>query len=189
MARSPSIMAKPGSPKGEPRPIRPPEDWNKAAIMPGFHRSVGFEIDPAEARPGRAVVRGRIEAMHLNINQVVHGGVYCTLLDTAMGASVVTTLGHREVTATTSLYVDFIRPARLGQVLNAEGEVTRRGRHIAFADGRIRDEDGKLMGTGRGTWYIWSLSEDAGPAPRGAVTGMTGTAPRHSAIPKGQGSS
>ncbi|MDE1820593.1 MAG: PaaI family thioesterase [Euryarchaeota archaeon] len=168
-------MAKPPA-KIEPRPIRPPEDWRKTAVMPGFHRSVGFEIDPAEARPGRCIVRGRIEAMHLNINQVVHGGVYCTLLDTAMGAAVVTTLGPQEVTATTSIYVDFIRPARLGQVLSAEGVVTRRGRNIAFADGKIQDEEGKLMGTGRGTWYIWSLSPEKGPAPRGTVQGAASPA-------------
>lgn len=137
--------------------------------MPGFHRSVGFEIDPSEARHGHCVVRGRIETMHLNINQVVHGGVYCTLLDTAMGAAVVTTLNEQEVTATTSIYVDFLRPARLGQVLSAEGEVIRRGRNIAFADGHITDEEGKIMGTGRGTWYIWSVPPEQGPPPRGSV--------------------
>lgn len=162
-----------GRPSGpDPRPVRPPEDWRKTAVMPGFHKSVGFEIDPAQASHGHCVVRGKIEPMHLNINQVVHGGVYCTLLDTAMGAAVVTTLNPREVTATTSLYVDFLRPARLGQVLSAEGKVIRRGRNIAFADGHITDEDGKVMGTGRGTWYIWSLTTGDGPAPRGTVTGM-----------------
>ncbi len=140
--------------------------------MPGFHKSVGFEIDPSQASHGHCVVRGKIEPMHLNINQVVHGGVYCTMLDTAMGGAVVTTLNPREVTATTSLYVDFLRPARLGQVLSADGRVTRRGRNIAFADGHITDEEGKLMGTGRGTWYIWTLAPGNGPAPRGAVSGM-----------------
>jgi uncharacterized protein (TIGR00369 family) len=164
-------------PGAEPRPIRPPEDWRQAAHMGGFHRSVGFEIDPAEAREGRCVVRGRIEAMHLNINQVVHGGVYCTLLDTAMGAAVVTTLGEQEVTATTSLYVDFLRPARLGDVLSAEGKVTRRGRNIAFADGQITDEEGRLMGTARGTWYIWRLPPEEGPAPRGSLKGRSSPGP------------
>lgn len=140
--------------------------------MAGFHRSVGFEIDPSAIAHGSCVVRGKILAMHLNINGVVHGGVYCTMLDTAMGAAVVTTLNEQEITATTSLYVDFLRPARLGQVLSAEGKVTRRGRHIAFVDGKLTDDDGQLMGSGRGTWYIWTLSPEQGTAPRGALADM-----------------
>jgi uncharacterized protein (TIGR00369 family) len=137
--------------------------------MAGFHRAVGFEIDPSSVSQGHCVVRGKILAMHLNINQVVHGGVYCTMLDTAMGGAVVTTLNENEVTATTSLYVDFLRPARLGQVLSATGDVSRRGRHIAFVHGTLTDEEGVHMATGRGTWYIWALAPDQGPAPRGAL--------------------
>jgi uncharacterized protein (TIGR00369 family) len=137
------------------------------AHLAGFHSSIGFKLDPRRSREGIITVSGRIEHHHLNLNRVVHGGVYCTLLDTAMGAAVVQTLASDEITATTSLYVDFLRPARLGQVLTSQGTVTRRGRHIAFADGRIHDEDGRLLGSGRGTWYIWKKTEipPAAPAP------------------------
>ncbi len=129
------------------------------AHMPGFHSSIGFPIDPSRSAEGIIAVTGRIDERHLNINGVVHGGVYCTLLDTAMGAAVVRTLAPDEITATTSLYVDFLRPAKLGQVLTSRGSVTRRGRHIAFADGRIHDDEEHLVGTGRGTWYIWKQEE------------------------------
>ncbi len=123
--------------------------------MSGFHRYVGFAIEPKGSSHGICRVSGQVEERHLNINRVVHGGVYATLLDTAMGGAVVSTLTGDESTATTSLYVDFVRSARLGQYLTATGTLTRRGRHIAFADGVITDEEGVVLGRGHGTWYIW----------------------------------
>jgi uncharacterized protein (TIGR00369 family) len=136
----------------EPRPKRVPEGWIRSL---GFHNTIGFEIDMAGTKVGQCTVRGKVEEHHLNINNVVHGGVYATALDTAMGGAVVTTLHVDEVTATTSIYVEFIRSARLGQELIAKGVVSRRGHHVAFCDGTLTDENGTLMGSARGTWYIW----------------------------------
>ena len=107
---------------------------------------------------------GKVEHRHLNINGVVHGGVYATILDTSMGGAVVSVLGPSETTATTSLYVEFLRAAREGETLTARGEVLRRGRHIAFAEGNLYGADGRRFSQARGTWYIWS-QEDAAPAP------------------------
>ncbi len=127
--------------------------------LEGFHREVGFTIDPAATRHGVCAVVGTVERRHLNINQVVHGGVYATILDTAMGGAVVTMLGEDEVTATTSLYVEFLRPAREGQKLRARGEVVRRGRHLAFVKGDLVDGDGVGLSQAHGTWYIWSAGD------------------------------
>jgi acyl-coenzyme A thioesterase 13 len=143
----------------EPHPVRPPPDWRFAAAMRGFHTEVGFHIDPDGTSEGVCVVGGRVEARHLNINGVVHGGVYATILDTAMGGAVVTTLATTEVTATTSLYVEFLRPAREGQVLRATGRVVRRGRHLAFVQGNLTDGDDVLLSQAHGTWYIWSSGD------------------------------
>ncbi len=111
---------------------------------------------PAESGRGFVTVAGRVEHRHLNINGVVHGGVYATILDTAMGAAVVSLLGPHETTATTSLYVEFLRAAREGDTLSARGHVLRRGRHIAFAEGDLTGRDGRRFSQARGTWYIWS---------------------------------
>lgn len=127
--------------------------------MDGFHREVGFRIDPSASGPGFCTVVGTVERRHLNINQVVHGGVYATILDTAMGGAVVTRLAPDEVTATTSLYVEFLRPARQGQELRARGEVVRRGRHLAFVKGDLVDGDGAALSQAHGTWYIWSAGD------------------------------
>ncbi len=143
----------------EPRPIRPPLDWSLADKLGGFHHEIGFRIDATVREHGLCVVGGIVEARHLNINGVVHGGVYATILDTAMGGAVLTILRANEVTATTSLYVEFLRPAREGQTMRAEGRVVRRGRHLAFVQGRLTDGEGTLLSQAHGTWYIWSADD------------------------------
>jgi uncharacterized protein (TIGR00369 family) len=152
------------SARPDPRPTRPLPDLLAAARRGGFHTEVGFRIDARHSGHGFVTVTGKVEERHLNINGVVHGGVYATILDTAMGAAVVSMLGETETTATTSLYVEFLRAAREGETLTARGDVLRRGRHIAFAEGNLYGADGRRFSQARGTWYIWS-QEDASPAP------------------------
>jgi len=148
----------------EPRPVAPVPDLIAAARRGGFHQVAGFQIDPARSGRGHCTVTGKVEHRHLNINGVVHGGVYATILDTAMGAAVVTLLGPGETTATTSLYVEFLRAAREGDHLTARGGVLRRGRHIAFVEGNLSGADDRRLAQARGTWYIWS--NEAAPEPR-----------------------
>ncbi len=148
----------------EPRPVRPLPDLYRAARRGGFHQEVGFRVVAEKSGRGFCTVSGRVEHRHLNINGVVHGGVYATILDTAMGASVVSLLTEDETTATTSLYVEFLRAAREGDTLSARGRVLRRGRHVAFAEGDLIGADGQQLSQARGTWYIWASSERAPPA-------------------------
>ena len=108
-------------PAPEPRPIRPLPDLLAAARRGGFHSEVGFVVDAARSGHGFVTVTGRVETRHLNINGVVHGGVYATILDTAMGASVVSMLRETETTATTSLYIEFLRAARRRSGVGATG--------------------------------------------------------------------
>jgi len=143
-----------------PRPVRIPTGW--ADRLGGFHKEVGFRVDPAETRDGHCEVGGRVEARHLNVNGVVHGGVYATILDTAMGGALLTLLHPDETTATTSLYVEFLRPAQEGAVLRAKGEVVRRGHHLAFVEGNLYDGEGTRLSQAHGTWYIWNRTDGSG---------------------------
>ena len=150
-----------------PHPIRPPPNWKVAGRLRGFHKESGFVIDPKGTGGGVCTVVGTVEDRHLNINGVVHGGVYATILDTAMGGAVVSILGEGEVTATTSLYLEFLRPARQGERLRAVGRLVRRGRHLAFVEGRLTDGRDVLLSQAHGTWYIWSESDGTWSKPSG----------------------
>jgi acyl-CoA thioesterase len=147
----------------EPRPTRPSPNLYAAARRGGFQQEVGFHILHDRSGRGFCTVAGHVEHRHLNINGVVHGGVYATILDTAMGGAVVSLLTEEETAATTSLYVEFLRAAREGEHLSARGHVLRRGRHVAFAEGALVGSEGERLSQARGTWYIWSSADQSRP--------------------------
>lgn len=156
------------APRPEPKPVRPPRDWRSIHARGGFHEEVGFSVVSKESRNGTCVISGRVEARHLNVNGIVHGGVYATILDTAMGGALLTLLHEDETTATTSLYVEFLRPAQEGAVLRAKGEVVRRGHHLAFVEGNLYDGEGTRLSQAHGTWYIWNRTDGSGLKVRGS---------------------
>lgn len=91
---------------------------------------------------------------HLNQRGVAHGGVVASLLDTALGAAVVSSIKKEEWCGTLQLSVQFREPARPG-VITAEGRMSRRGKTAAFAEGEVRDAKGRVLATAHGVWTIW----------------------------------
>jgi uncharacterized protein (TIGR00369 family) len=83
---------------------------------------------------------------HENPMGGVHGGVACTLLDSAMGSAVMSTLDAKTGYTTVDLVVHLVRPitARTGPIV-AEGRVLHRGSRIATAEGRLTDREGRLL--------------------------------------------
>ncbi len=85
----------------------------------------------------------------------VHGGFAATLLDSACGCAVHTTLPTGVGYTTLDLKVSFLRPitTETGMV-TAHGWVTRSGRRAAFAEADIRDADGRVLATASSTCLI-----------------------------------
>jgi uncharacterized protein (TIGR00369 family) len=82
----------------------------------------------------------------------VHGGVLSTVLDAAMGAAVLTTLDGKSGYTTATLTVHLTRaitPRTLKIV--AEGWVVHRGRRLVTTEGRLSDEQGRLLAHGSAT--------------------------------------
>jgi uncharacterized protein (TIGR00369 family) len=115
------------------------------AVPPApIQATMGFDL--IEASEGLARFRGT-PAEHLyNPMGGVHGGVACTLLDSAMGSAVMTTLDAATGYVTADLTVHLTRPisVRTGPIV-AEGRVVHRGSRVATAEGRLVDAQGKLL--------------------------------------------
>ncbi|MEU8541533.1 PaaI family thioesterase [Streptomyces sp. NPDC048717] len=112
--------------------------------IPSIGRLIGMRFD--EVEPGRVVVSLDTRPDFANPLGTVHGGIAATLLDSAMGCAVHTTLPAGTSYTTLELKVNYIRAARTdGQKLTAEGTVIHAGRRTATAEGRVRDEQGKLI--------------------------------------------
>jgi len=103
---------------------------------PPFASALGIEV--VEVGFGRAVFAVDPAEWMYNPLGSVHGGVAATLLDSAMGCAVHTTLDAGEGYTTTDLQVRYLRAMRAGggRAL-AEGRVVHGGRRTATAEGRL----------------------------------------------------
>jgi uncharacterized protein (TIGR00369 family) len=112
---------------------------------PPVARLLGFDL--VEVEEGRVVFAMPPAEEHLNPLGTVHGGVLSTLLDSAMGCAVHTTLPAGALYTTLELKVNFLRPALPGGgELRAEGRVVHAGGTVALAEAQIVDAvTGKLI--------------------------------------------
>lgn len=105
--------------------------------------TLGFHL--AEAGEGFAAFEGLPEFRHYNPIGTVHGGFAATLLDSALGCAVFSTMARGETWTTLELKLNMVRP--IGQDsghLRAEGRIIHRGRTVATAGGTLTDRAGKL---------------------------------------------
>ncbi len=117
---------------------------------------MGFRL--VEVEEGRVAFRAEPGEQHYNPIGVVHGGLAATLLDSAMGASVHSTLPLGTGYSTLETKFNLVRAvtAESGPIL-AEGRVVHRGSRVATAEGRIvREADGKLLAHGTSTCLVLS---------------------------------
>ncbi len=110
----------------------------------------------AELEEGRAVFEGEPGEEHYNPIGVVHGGYASTILDSALGCAVHTTLPAGAGYTSQTLEVKYLRPiTRETGVVRCEAEVVHRGRRSATAEARlVAAETGKLLATATSTCLI-----------------------------------
>ncbi len=119
---------------------------------PPFNQYLGIRVVRMEGGAAEASIE--LAPHHTNNRGVAHGGVVSSLLDSAMGAAVISAIPKEWWCATTGLSIQFVAGAREGS-LSAKGLVVRRGRTIAFVSGEAHDANGRLVATAQGTWHLW----------------------------------
>lgn len=98
-----------------------------------------------EVGHGLAVFQGAPQLQHYNPLGTVHGGWYATLLDSALGCAVHTTLPAGLGYTTAELGVNIVRAANTKTgPLRAIGKIIHSGRQLATAEARIVGPDDKL---------------------------------------------
>lgn len=98
-----------------------------------------------EAVEGRAVFAIEPAEIHYNPIGMVHGGIPCTLLDSAMACAVHTLLPAGVGYTTLELKVNIIKAiGKNSGTLRAEARVIHAGRSTAVAEGRLVDKAGTL---------------------------------------------
>jgi uncharacterized protein (TIGR00369 family) len=126
------------------------------APHPPIAELIGFI--PVSVEPGIAVFQGTPGFQHYNPSGSVHGGYAATLLDTAVGCAIHSTLPAGKGYTTLELKVNYIRGMtdKTGPV-RAEGKVITVGGQVAVAEGRITDANGKLYAFATTTCLIFPI--------------------------------
>jgi uncharacterized protein (TIGR00369 family) len=114
-----------------------------------------MDIRLIEASKGRAVFRGVPQEFHYNPLGSVHGGYGATLLDSAMGCAVHSTLDAGDTYTTLEFKINFLRAMthETGEVRGI-GTMVHAGRTTAIAEGQIEDAAGKLYAFATSTCQI-----------------------------------
>jgi uncharacterized protein (TIGR00369 family) len=79
----------------------------------------------------------RVGAQHCNLHGVCHGGMLATVADQAMGLGAGSRSEGPLATATISLSIDFLRPAKLGDWVESRTKVVRETRNLLFSEGAL----------------------------------------------------
>ena len=119
---------------------------------------IGHLIDMAmtEAEKGRIVFEFTPAEFHYNPIGTVHGGIPCTLLDSALACSVQSMLPKSAYFTTLEIKVNMVRPITIktGR-MRCEASVLHLGRRTATVEGRLLDGSGKLFAHGTTTCMIF----------------------------------
>ena len=112
-----------------------------------------------EVAEGTATVTLEPQEFHYNPLGSVHGGVIATLLDTALGCSVHTTVPAGMGYTSLDLNTRFLRPVTVRSgVLTCTGTVISRGRRTATAEARLVDAHGTLIAHATSTCLLFPMT-------------------------------
>lgn len=115
-----------------------------------------MNIRLVEADEGLAVFEGVPEEYHYNPIGMVHGGFAATVLDSAMGCAVHTTLPAGVGYTTLELKLNFLKPLKSTTgLVRGIGTVIHAGRSTALAEGRLVSADGTLFAHATTTCLIF----------------------------------
>lgn len=114
--------------------------------LPAVTVSESMNIWPISVAEGRVVFQGRPDARYLNPMGTVHGGWIATLLDSAVGCVVLSTLPAAKAFTTVELKISYLRAIAWQQtpLVRAEASIINAGRMVGFAEARLLGPDGKL---------------------------------------------
>jgi uncharacterized protein (TIGR00369 family) len=117
---------------------------NKRFPQPPMARLMGFTL--AHVEYGLAVFECTPDESVYNPIGVVHGGLVCTLSDSAAGCAVQSTLEAGVAYTSIDINVTYLRPVtRDSGMIRATGRTTKPGRRVAYATVEVTDSAGRLL--------------------------------------------
>jgi uncharacterized protein (TIGR00369 family) len=124
------------------------------AVSPGLDEALGFRLD--EAGPDRVVLSWTVGPQHLQAYGIVHGGVHCSVVESAASIGAAMWFMDRGTVVGVSNHTNFLRSAREGDRLVATATPLHRGRSQQLWQVEIVDDQQRL--TARGEVRLQNLT-------------------------------
>jgi uncharacterized protein (TIGR00369 family) len=120
-----------------------------------IHHVSDLGLEPKGFDGDEYVIELPLQQRHLNIGGIVHGGVLCSLLDTAMARSFFMASGNELSAVTLEMKINFLSSAKGGK-LTARAKVINRTTRTAYVEGAVTREDGRLVAKAVATMMVYS---------------------------------
>jgi uncharacterized protein (TIGR00369 family) len=115
-----------------------------------------------EVAPGLAVFECTPDESVYNPIGVVHGGLVCTLTDSAAGCAVQSSLEAGVAYTSIDINVTYLRPVTKDSgLIRATGRLTKPGRKVAYATVEVTDGAGKMLAQATSSCLIMDTRDRA----------------------------
>ena len=115
-----------------------------------FHQWLGLAVTAVTDDSIEIKAKWRVEWVVNAERGITHGGILAALIDLAADWAMVRQTGRG--VPTIDMRVDYHRPATRGDLI-CRGKAIRNGTQFSTAEAQIFDGDGKLVASGRGTYF------------------------------------
>jgi uncharacterized protein (TIGR00369 family) len=123
---------------------------------PSISETIDFTL--VEVSHGLAIFQGKPHPQCLNPLGTMHGGWYCTLLDSALGCAVHTTMPEGRAYTTLELKVNLVRAvSQKVPLVRAIGKVIHVGNQVATSEASLIGPDGKLYAHATTTCLVFEM--------------------------------
>jgi uncharacterized protein (TIGR00369 family) len=121
-----------------------------------------IQMRVVDVEDGRVTFAWTPDASMYNGLGVVHGGAVCTLLDTATGCALHTTLSEGIGYTSVEIKVNYLKAVTVASgPLTTVGTVVKAGSRIGFTEATVTDASGRLVATATSTLLVFDLQTPA----------------------------
>ena len=133
------------------------EQYRKKFAQFDHYLGMNFKVHA----PGKVSYTLEIKDHHLAAVDVCHGGVIAAMMDAVLGLTCLThTLPKGNLCSTVEFKINYLSEAKLGEVLEATGEIDFPGSSLVAVSGQIREvESGRLIAKAMGTFSQYPASK------------------------------
>ena len=130
-------------------------------ILKAYHASNLFGRDHdfqlSIEQPGIISYEVIVQKKHLATPTVIHGGMIAALMDSILGVAALSLASEEnKVVSTIEFKINYLKPVKLGDLLQGIGKVEQKGKRIFVSSGEIKNKKtGEIVAKGLGTFNAY----------------------------------